>query len=64
MDSNWVLILLIGVATLAYYIGSSRCESSRVVYRWLPRNLDEETDSNANKVLQQMVAQDVVELAN
>lgn len=63
MDSNWVLILLVGVAIISYYVGSSKCDSTRVVYKWLPRNLDEETDQNANKVLKEMIAQDVVELA-
>ena len=63
MNSNWVLILLIGVAALAYFAGASQCQDARVIYRWLPRNLDEETDEGAQRVLQDMVAQDVVELA-
>ena len=63
MDSNWVLILLVGVAILSYNIGSSQCNPTRTVYRWLPRNLDEETDQGANMVLQDMIAQDVVDLA-
>ena len=44
MDSNWVLILLVGVAIISYNVGSSQCDSTRVVYKWLPRNLDEDTD--------------------
>lgn len=64
MDSNWVLILLLGVAILAYNIGAAKCDSTRIMYRWLPRNLDEETDQSANKILQDMLAQDVVELTS
>ena len=55
MDSNWVIILLLGVAATSYYMGNSQCRDERVVYRWLPRNLDEETDANASAVLREMI---------
>ena len=55
MNSDFVLLLILGVAALAYYAGRSTCPAEpRIVYRWLPRNIEEETDPNAFKVLSAM----------
>ena len=60
MDSNWVFILLLGVAMVSYYAGMNySCGKPKILYRFLPRNLEESDDPNATRVLSDMVNNDI-----